>query len=272
MDRLSRTKRRLWLRKRGPAARPSGRAAEQVLAGAAPTSSHSSSSAPERRAAARLQPTLAARSAHDSRGGGASAAHDTGAPSASEGHRAGKPRKRSRSSSKRHAGVFRPGFLESCGADSALPGLYAQAKPFSHLFVEGVIDDGLLRQAKDELLAGEWYRKRVDLYDFLQTDHLRRAEPASALLKLNQAFYSPPFRRWIEVSGLADFPTPWAAPPAPYPTFRTAHHPLVHLGPASVPRSPSRACAPWPSPLTLRRPNTARGGTSSATTTTSAAA
>lgn len=83
---------------------------------------------------------------------------------------------------------------------SRLNGLFKAAKPFPHLFVEGVFKDSLLTQAKDELLAGEWFRKRVDLYDFLQTDHLRRqASSASAVATIQDALYGDEFRSWLEV-------------------------------------------------------------------------
>lgn len=101
------------------------------------------------------------------------------------------------------AAVFKPELLGPASSTSALAALFAEAKPYPHLFVEGVFDDDVLRQAKEELLGGEWFRKRVDLYDFLQTDHLRHAGASGAVARIQNALYGPDFRRWIEVSAFA---------------------------------------------------------------------
>lgn len=88
-----------------------------------------------------------------------------------------------------------------------LKNLFLEARPFPHLFVEGVFDDRLLAQAREELLAGEWFRKRVDLYDFLQTDHLRRqASVASAVATIQDALYGSEFRSWMEVRNASAWP------------------------------------------------------------------
>ena len=99
------------------------------------------------------------------------------------------------------AGVFKGLKCRHTPSISKLNGLFKKARPFPHLFVEGVFKDALLTQAKDELLAGEWFRKRVDLYDFLQTDHLRRqSSSASAVATIQDALYGDEFRSWLEVS------------------------------------------------------------------------
>ncbi|KAA0153625.1 hypothetical protein FNF29_03013 [Cafeteria roenbergensis] len=115
------------------------------------------------------------------------------------------------------AAVFKPELLGPASSTSALAALFAEAKPYPHLFVEGVFDDDVLRQAKEELLGGEWFRKRVDLYDFLQTDHLRHAGASGAVARIQNALYGPDFRRWIEgVTGLRTLAEPLDTSAAQY--------------------------------------------------------
>ena len=68
--------------------------------------------------------------------------------------------------------------------------------PYPHIFVHDMFPDGFLQKVRQELLAGTYYQKRNDLYDFQQTDDLKRAK-GTALAELRQYIYGEAFRNWI---------------------------------------------------------------------------
>lgn len=73
---------------------------------------------------------------------------------------------------------------------------FQSGTPFPHLHVPNVFPDVLLQQVRREMLDGVYFRKRNDLYDFLQTDDLKRAK-GNATAALREYIYSPAFRSWI---------------------------------------------------------------------------
>ena len=98
--------------------------------------------------------------------------------------------------------------LASPAAVASLRCTFDGATPFRHAHVRDVFPDALLVAARDELLAGTYFRKRNDLYDFAQTDDLRRVPPGSATAAVRDALYSPAFRAWVTaVTGVETLPT-----------------------------------------------------------------
>jgi hypothetical protein len=102
-------------------------------------------------------------------------------------------------------GVFAPGALDQ--GRGHLRALFESAKPFPHLSVSGIFDDALMRAAKRELEADnqEFFRKKTDLYDFVQSDSLKLLRTQGAIKAIHDALYGDEFRGWIEVRAALAF-------------------------------------------------------------------
>lgn len=75
--------------------------------------------------------------------------------------------------------------------------IFQQGAPFPHIHIKNLLPSILLHQVKEELLQADYMMKRNDLYDFLQTDDLRKMKN-NASAKLRDYIYSTEFRNWIE--------------------------------------------------------------------------
>lgn len=87
--------------------------------------------------------------------------------------------------------------LAAPAAVAAVRASFDAATPFRHAHVRDVFPDALLEAARDELLAGTYFRKRNDLYDFEQSDGGAHMPPGGATAAIRDAIYSPAFRAWI---------------------------------------------------------------------------
>lgn len=95
-------------------------------------------------------------------------------------------------------------------APEAIKALHAQFKatrPFPYMHLHNVFPDALLQEVRRELLSPScaYTPKANDLYQFEQTDALRKVAKDSATAKLREFIYSSPFRAWME--GITGIPT-----------------------------------------------------------------
>lgn len=84
---------------------------------------------------------------------------------------------------------------------------YAQSKPYRHAVVDGLIDDALLRRAREEILEElRFTEKETDIYKVNQTGDLANLDGLPAeeakrlqnLLQVRNAIYSEDFRQWLQ--------------------------------------------------------------------------
>ena len=109
-----------------------------------------------------------------------------------------------------HSHHFRKGLFASDVVDSYAEE-YARAEPYKHAVVSDLLDDGLLRAVRSEIIENIHFTpKETDIYKIHQSGDLANLDglPASALeklpslLKLRDALYSYDFRQWVSsVSG-----------------------------------------------------------------------
>jgi Rps23 Pro-64 3,4-dihydroxylase Tpa1-like proline 4-hydroxylase len=72
--------------------------------------------------------------------------------------------------------------------------MFLNAPPYPHLMLRDVFDESLLHKVKEELLAGNFFQKRNDLYDFHQSDDLKKMK-AGATTQLRDIVYGTAFRK-----------------------------------------------------------------------------
>lgn len=101
-------------------------------------------------------------------------------------------------------------FAPSLLADSTRSRLrdsYAASQPYKHAVLDALIDDSLLRAAREEIIAElSFTEKETDIYKVNQTGDLANLDglpPAEAaklgnLLKVRDAIYSHDFRKWLQ--------------------------------------------------------------------------
>jgi Rps23 Pro-64 3,4-dihydroxylase Tpa1-like proline 4-hydroxylase len=113
---------------------------------------------------------------------------------------AGVPAKKHKPSGGGSSGAIPPASMNPVhtapGAVESYAAAFAAGSPYPHLFVRDMFSPAILAAVKQELLGGTYFRKRNDLYDFAQTDDLKRAT-GNATAALREYIYSASFREWI---------------------------------------------------------------------------
>ena len=80
---------------------------------------------------------------------------------------------------------------------------FAAERPFPHALIRNFMDNDFLQRVKDELYEEEFYQKKNDLYDFVQTDDLKNCKK-SLISKLRELLLSEPFRNALtSITGIA---------------------------------------------------------------------
>lgn len=104
---------------------------------------------------------------------------------------------------------------------------FQAGSPFKHSVIEALVEPDFLRRVREEMQSLEYFRKRNDLYDFVQTEDLEtvRREHRPLLWKLREVLYSARFRELLaRVTGveLSEKTSTFAA------VYQDTHHLLCH--------------------------------------------